>query len=113
LPSWQLGPDVEIMTRPSGAASRAAAARAADGLLAQRAAHLREREKELHHLVTDYHHAAAQANKIPAQAQARAAKIAADAQTRIAALRERADKEASVFQDAANTAVRAVWLRLS
>lgn len=108
LPTRPLNPNVEIMTRTSHAASRTAAARTADDLLAQRAAQFREREKELHRLVTDYHHAAAQARKIHAEAQARAAKIAADTQTRIAALRERADKEASVFQDTANTAVRAI-----
>ena len=55
--------------------------------------------------VASAHH---QADKIHADAQARAAKITADAETRIAALREHADKEASEFQDAAHTAVRAV-----
>lgn len=96
------------MTGTSHAASRQAAARTADDLLAQRAARLRERERELRRLVTDYHHAAAQARKIHEDAQAHAAKITTDAQARIAALRERADKEASAFQDAADTAVRAL-----
>lgn len=99
---------VGIMTKASGAASRTAAARTADDLFAQRAAQFHEREKELHRLVTDYHHAAAQARKIHEDAQARAAKIAADAETRIAALREHADREASAFQDAAHIAVRAI-----
>ena len=96
------------MTRASGAAGRTAAARTADDLMAQRAARLREHEKELRRLVTDYHHAAAQARKIQTDAQMRAAKIAADTEAQITALRERADKEASEFQDAANTAVRAI-----
>lgn len=96
------------MTRSSGAASRAAAARTADGLLAQRATRLRERERGLHRLVTEYHHAAAQARNIHEDAQAHAAKITTDAQTRIVALHERAEKEASAFQDAADTAVRAL-----
>lgn len=96
------------MTKPSGTASRAAASRAADDLLAQRAARFHEREKELRRLVTDYHHATAQADKIQADAQARATKITADAQARIAALHERADKEASVFEEAARAAVRAI-----
>jgi len=61
-------------------------------------------------LITDYYHAAAQARRVREDAQVRAAKIAADAETRIAALRERAGKEASVFRDEANAAVRAVWL---
>jgi hypothetical protein len=96
------------MTRASDTASRAAAARTADDLLAQRAARFHEREQELRRLLTDYHHATTQATKIHHDAQARAAKITADAQTRIATLRERADKEASVFQDAAHAAVRAL-----
>jgi hypothetical protein len=96
------------MTKASGAASRAAAARTADDLLARRAAQFRERGEELRRLVTDYHQATAQARKIQEDAQTRAAKIAADAETRIAALRQRADKEASVFQDAAHTAIRAM-----
>lgn len=96
------------MTRASGAASRAAAARTADDLLAQRAARFREREQELRRLLTDYHHATAQAQKIHHDAQARATKITADAQMRITALRERADKQASVFEDAAHAAVRAI-----
>ena len=96
------------MTRTSHAASRADAARTADDLLARRAAQFREREKELHRLVTDYHHAAAQARKIHTDAQTHATKITTDAEARIAVLRERADKNASVFEDAAHAAVRAI-----
>ena len=96
------------MTKGSGAASRQVAARTADDLLAERAAHFRQREEKLRRLVTDFHHAAAQTRKIQEDAEARAAKITADAETRIAALRERADKEASVSQDTANAAVRAM-----
>lgn len=98
------------MTKASGAASRAVAASTADKLLAQRAVQFREREKELRRLITDYHHAAAQARKIQEDAQAQAAKIAADAEKRITALHERADKEASTFQDEANAAVHAMLL---
>lgn len=108
LPSWPGRLTVEIMTRASGAASRAAAARATDDLLAQRAERFRERETQLRRMVIDYHHAAAQARKIYEDAQARAEKIAADTEARIAALRERADEEASVFRDTANVAVRAM-----
>lgn len=96
------------MTRPSGAASRAAAARTADDLLAQRAARFHEREQQVRRLLTDYHHATAQAQKIHHDAQARAAKITADTQARIAALHQHADKQASTFQDAAHSAVRAL-----
>lgn len=96
------------MTKASGAASRTAAARTTDDLLAQRAARFREREQELRRLLTDYHHATAQADKIHHDAQERAAKITADAQARIATLREGADKAASVFQNAAHTALRAI-----
>ena len=99
---------VEIMTRPSGAASRAAAVRTADDLMAHRAAQLREHERELHRLVTDYHHAAAQAAMIRADAEARAAKITADAQARIAALNEHAQTQAAAFEDAARAAVHAI-----
>ncbi len=108
LPGAANRSNVKIMTKASGPASRQAAARTADDVLAQRAAWLRERETQLRRMVIDYHHAAAQARKIQEDAQARAAKIAADAEARIAALRERADKEASVFQDTANVAVRAM-----
>jgi DNA-binding ferritin-like protein len=96
------------MTRPSGAASRAAAAHIADDVLAQRAARFHEREQQLRDLLTDYHYATAQAQKIHQDAQSRAAKVTADAQARIAALHEHADKQASEFQDAAHTAVRAL-----
>lgn len=99
---------VEIMTRPSGPASRAAAARTADDLLAQRAARFHEREQQVRRLLTDYQHATAQAQKIHHDAQARAARITADAQARIAALHEHADKQASGFEDAAHSAVRAL-----
>lgn len=84
--------NVEIMTKASGAASRAAAARTADDLLALRAARFREREQEPRRLITDYHRATAQAQKIHHDAQARAAQMSAGAQMRIASLRERADK---------------------
>lgn len=96
------------MTRTSRASSRAAAARTADDLLARRAAQFREREQELHRLVTDYHDAATQARKVHADAQTHAVKITTEAEKRSATLRERADKEASVFEDAAHTAVRAI-----
>jgi hypothetical protein len=96
------------MTRPSGAASRTAAARTSDDLLAQRAAQFHQREQELRHLLIDYHHAIAQAQKIHQDAQARAAKITTAAQARITALHERADKQASIFEEAAHTAVRAI-----
>jgi hypothetical protein len=96
------------MTKASGAASRAAAQRTADELLARRAAQLREREQELRRLVTDYHHATAQAAKIHENANTHAAKITADAQARTAAVHERADKEASTFEDEARTALRAI-----
>jgi DNA-binding ferritin-like protein len=96
------------MARSSVAASRAAAAHIADELLAQRAARFHERKQQLRRLLTDYHHATAQAQKIHQDAQSRAAKITADAQARIAALHEHTDKQASQFQDAAHTAVRAL-----
>ena len=97
-----------IMTKATGASSRTDAARTADEHLAKRAAQMRERERELRRLVTDYHYAAGQVRKIHADARVRTAKIETDAQARVTATRERADEEASRYEETARNALRAM-----
>ena len=99
---------VNTVTKASGAVSRTVAQRKADALTARRAARFEQRERELHGLVADYHHAADQAAKVRSDAQTRATRILADAEAKAADLRERADKDAAEFEQAAHAAVRAM-----
>lgn len=99
---------VETMTGASGAASRTAAQRKADALVARRAARFAQRERGLRDLIADYHHAADQAAKVRSAAEARAARILADAEARAADVRDRAEKDAAGFEQTAHAAVRAM-----
>jgi hypothetical protein len=101
------------MSGALGAASRSAAQRKADALVARRAARFAQRERDLRDVIADYHHAADQAAKVRSAAAARAARILADAEARAADVRERGEKDAAGFEQTAHAAVRTVWRRSS
>jgi len=76
--------------------------------MARRAEQFAHRERELHSLIAEYHHATDQATKIRSDAQSQAARILADAEAKAADVRERADKDAAGFEQSAHAAVRAM-----
>ena len=90
---------------------RSAAAGRADEVISRRAAAFREREAALRRVLADYFAARERADRVRAEGEAAAQRVQRDADARIAAVRERGEREAAGFEDAARVAVARIGVR--